>query len=336
MVNKDKRILIAGCGSIGKRHARILYQLGIKNIALCDTDKSKLDEAVKEIKPIDVFLSYDEALDRKFDAVFICTPPDLHISQGLKAIRHGCDVFTEKPLSNSLDGIEELEKELAASERLLMVGLCFRFHEGLKIVKKLLKSERVGRLLAVRASIGEYLADCRPGVDYRRLYVTKRDIGVTMDLCHEPDFVQWIVGSRPFKIVAYTGKISNLEMQGDDIAEMIMTFENNIVASIHLDFFQRTRRRTSEFICTEGTILVDMTDWNLCDVKIYWAKTNNWENIQLPMQRDDMFIAMDKEFLDCIYTRQQPSIGLGEGIELMRLVLAAKESSKNGKAISLK
>ncbi len=332
MVN-NKKVLILGCGSIGKRHARALNCLGVNNISFCDMDKSKLEEISKEIKPTAVYLSYDEALNQKFDAVFICTPPALHVNQALKAIRSDCDVFIEKPLSTKLDGINVLEAEMINLKKLIMVGLCFRFHEGLKRVKDLIESREVGRLLSVRASIGEYLADCRPGVDYRKLYVVDKDVGVTLDLCHEPDFVQWIIGSLPSKITAYTGKISDLEMQGDDIAEMIITFTNNVVASIHLDFFQRVRRRNSEFICTNGTILLDMADWNICYIKIYKSSSGKWTNIEIPMQRDDMFKAMDKEFLECIDNRTEPSVGLTDGIKLLSLILSAKESSKNGKTV---
>ena len=117
MVN-NKKVLILGCGSIGKRHARALNCLGVNNISFCDTDKSKLEEISKEIKPTAVYLSYDEALNQKFDAVFICTPPALHVNQALKAIRSDCDVFIEKPLSTKLDGINVLEAEMINLKKL--------------------------------------------------------------------------------------------------------------------------------------------------------------------------------------------------------------------------
>jgi predicted dehydrogenase len=335
MVIADKRILIVGCGSIGKRHSRILHQLGIKSIALCDTDQRRIAEIEQEIQPLERYLSFHDALEHPFDAVFICTPPKLHVEQAFQALRNGCDLFIEKPLSITMDKLADLEKERSLSGRQVMVGLCFRYHQGVQTVKSILDSGKYGRLLSVKASIGEYLADCRPGVDYRELFVTDKDIGVTLDLCHETDFVQWIAQSRAAKIMAFTGKISDLDMEGDDLAEMIMVLDNQVVVSIHLDFFQRARRRISEYYCTNGSIFMDMTDWNLCKIRAYSAVTDHWEDIQIPMSRDNMFRDMDRSFLDCIQTRQPPSIDLDDGIHLIRVMLAAKSSSNQGKIVYL-
>jgi predicted dehydrogenase len=303
-----------------------LRQIGVKNIGVCDPDGAKTREALGQIGPAEAeaFASLTEALRYKWDAAFICTPPSMHIAQLMECVRAGCDVFSEKPLSTSLEGIEELGNMLETCRRLMMVGLCFRYHHGLRQVKQLIASGEIGRLLCIRASVGEDLSIARPGVDYKKLYVTAADTGIVLDMCHEPDFVQWVAGSEAVRAVALHGKLSDLDMRGDDFAEMLLTLEGGAVAEVHLDFFSAVRRRKNEYVGTEGVVELDMADWDRNELNVYTRAAGKWETHVLQMDRDDMFREMDTEFLECTITRRAPPIGLAEGARLLRLLLAVK------------
>jgi predicted dehydrogenase len=335
MVATDARVLVVGCGSIGRRHARVLRGLGVARIALCDAQPEAVERARAEIGNAEVWGSLEAALRHGYDACFLCTPPALHVSMAREALRYGADVFMEKPLSTSLDGVRELDAEARAAGRLLMVGYCFRYHEGLRLVRSMIAEGRIGRLIGVRASLGEDLSRARPGVDYRTLYVTAENVGVTLDLIHEPDFVRWIVRSAPQSVCAVTGKRSDLDMRGDDMADMLVTFRNGVVANVHLDFFQVTRRRSSEYLGTEGTITIEMTEWEKAVVSSTRIGESGWRTTVLPMERDDMFRAMDAEFLSCVAERKQPRNDLREGVESLRIALAARESSRTGRSVAI-
>ena len=116
--------------------------------------------------------------------VFLCTPPALHIPQAMQAIESGCHVFTEKPLSVDLSGTDELEDMIARTGRKFMVGLCFRYHQGLLKAKRLLDEERIGRIVSVRALMGEHLPDIRP--DYRDLYLAKYNGDIRVNARYRP------------------------------------------------------------------------------------------------------------------------------------------------------
>ena len=62
----------------------------------------------------------------------------MHIPMAIEALDSGSPVLSEKPLSNSLDGIEELEKAIQRSGLVFAVAFCFRFHEGLTVAKSYL------------------------------------------------------------------------------------------------------------------------------------------------------------------------------------------------------
>jgi len=335
VINKDKKILVLGSGSIGSRHLRILNNLGVKELGICDINNDNIQRALAEINNVNikVFRLYEEALKEKFDAVFICTPPQLHVRQALLALKNGCNIFIEKPLSIDLEQINELKNISEKSDLAVMVGLCFRYHKGLKKVKSLIDNGAIGRLLSVRASLGEDLSTARSGVDYRSLYVTSAEIGVTLDLCHEIDFVLWIVGDPVFKVSAFTGHFSDLEMEGDDLAEILIMFKNRLVANIHLNFFQKVRRRISEYIGTEGNIILDMSSWNECKIKLFNIKNNEWTEETIFTNRDNMFKDMDNDFLKYIDTAEKPSLGIEEGTKSLLISINARKSSRNGKVI---
>ena len=331
----DARILVIGCGSIGRRHARILKEIGASNLAVCDPVQSALEGLQDDLDIGEGYTDLKEALRHNFDAVFVCTPPALHIPQATLAIESGCDVFTEKPLSDRLDGVDELIALAERQKRILMVGLCFRFHKGLLKVKEMIDSGTIGRLVSVRASMAEYLPDTTPVADYSSLYMAKSRIGVTLDYVHEIDLVQWMVAAQARQVFGFSGKLSDLKIHADDTAEILFTYDNGVVASVHLDVFQRTRRRQSEFMGTDGTIVIDFADWKQCSVQTYRATTGDWERETLPTERDDMFRAEDRAFLHCLATREKPALDGQEGKKSLQIALAAMASSDRGEMIEL-
>lgn len=332
---KDRRILVVGCGFMGRWHARMLRQLGVTQLALCDPAHETRQAVQRDLEITEGYADFTEALKHKFDAVFICTPPALHLTQATLAIEAGCDVFLEKPLADRLDGVEPLIERAETRQRILMVGLCLRFHHGLQRVKQLIEAGAIGRLVSVRAMLGLYLPQSRPNVDYRHVYISQPGGGVTLDYLHEIDFVQWIAGSPVRQVFAFTGKVSDLDMQADDIAEILLRFDNGMMASVHLNLFQRVRQRRSEFIGTEGTIIIDLADLNQCTVQVYRAATATWETEIFSLDRDDLYRDEDRVFLHCLATRESPELDGWAAKTSLTLALAAIESSQQKMIIEL-
>ena len=331
----DPRILVVGCGSIGQRHARVLQAIGAPNLAVCDPAQGPRQAVQHALGIEEGYADFEEALQHGFEAVFICSPPAFHVPQARLAIEAGCDVFTEKPLSDRLAGVNELIALADKEERLLMVGLCMRYHQGLLRVKQLIDEGAIGRLVSVRAMVGVYLPNLRPGVDYRQVYIAQPGGGVTLDYLHEIDFVQWIVNAPVGQVFAFSGQLSEVEMQADDTAEILLKFDNNVLASIHLDLFQRTKRRQSEFMGTDGTIIIDLADWSQSTIQIYRAEHGQWETETVSMERDDLFQAEDRAFLRCVATREKAPLDGRIGKSSLQIALAAIASSEQEKLIQL-
>jgi len=114
---KERSVLIAGCGSIGKRHACVLRSLGLREIRVCDPSEEQIKSLTDEGPVSETHASYEEGLQAKPDAVLIATPPKLHIPMAIQALEAGIHVLSEKPVSDSLEGLDNLADTINRSGR---------------------------------------------------------------------------------------------------------------------------------------------------------------------------------------------------------------------------
>jgi len=315
------RVLVAGCGSIGRRHARILRSLRVRELWACDPRPTQRRALLAETPATSEFDSYDQALVEQPDAVFICAPPREHVPMAIQALRSGSHVFCEKPLSDGLDGLPGLADAIERTGRQFMVGFCFRYHEGLLKAKSYVDEGRIGRLVSIRCRMGEHLPTVRP--DYKTLFTTR--YSGAFDLTHEIDLACWFARGLPItEVKALFGRFSDVEMKAPDLVELLVQFGDACVASIHLDFFGQPRRRVTELLGTKGTISVEFSSWDRCAVSVYETERGEWLTETLATDRDDMFRSEDREFLDAIVANGPVSLGLAEARRSLDIIAAAQ------------
>jgi predicted dehydrogenase len=165
MSPSERPILIAGTGSIGRRHLKNLQTLDYKNFVLFRTGKSTLPG--DEIKNIPQEYDLLNALAHKPFATIIANPTALHMHVALEAARAGSHIFIEKPISNSMDGVETLRQLVRKNNLIVQTGFHFRFNPGLRKVKQLLEKDAIGPVVSVQAHWGDWLPGWHPWEDYR-------------------------------------------------------------------------------------------------------------------------------------------------------------------------
>src|SRR5262245_17455937 len=130
------KFLIAGLGSIGRRHMRNLIALGEKDIVLYRTRKSTMPEEDLAEFPQETDLQV--ALTKhKPDAVIVANPTGYHLDVAIPAAKAGCALLLEKPLSHSTERLDELQAAVQKSGSKTLVGFQFRFHPGMIRAKQL-------------------------------------------------------------------------------------------------------------------------------------------------------------------------------------------------------
>jgi len=330
------RILIIGGGSIGQRHLRNLTGLGMRDIVLVETDKQRRAQ-LKDNKYLKVYGDLNLVAKERFDGALVCTPPNSHLGIAWKLIRSNIhSLFIEKPLSHTLKGVNEFISEVENRKIQVLVGYNLRFHPGLTLVKKLLKEKRIGKVLSVRIEAGQYLPDWRPQQDYRKSYTAKKKLGggIILDGSHEIDYLFWLLGDiRPVEIFCFAGKLSPLEVETEDTAEILLKFSSGLIANIHLDFIQRTYFRSGKFIGEKGTII---WDYPSNQVKLYTIKKGEWQIFKLKFNPNDMYLEEMKHFLKVIQGKDKPRVDVKEGRDVLTMALLAKKSAFQGKKILIK
>lgn len=331
------KILVIGCGSIGERHIKNLKSLAVEGIFTCDEDKERL-EHIKDKYEIKAFQNYEEAFSNEaIDAVLVCTPTSGHITPALAAIQQGCHVFIEKPLSHTLEGVDDLIKEAGRKNLILMTGFNLRFHPNLQQIKKLLDREAIGRPISARAHFGSYFLYRSPyhsGRDYREDYATKRiGGGVILDAAtHYIDYISSLFG-KVKEVFCYSERMSGLKLEAEDIAEMLLKFETGAIASLHVDFIQQPYQNKCEIIGEKGTITWDLTDNT---VNLFSGANNKWQTFpENNFDYNETYVQEIIHFIECIQGKEQPPVNGIRGKKILQIALAVKESAQIGKAITL-
>jgi len=315
-------VLVAGCGSIGKRHARNLAALGLGDIRVCDPVASQIEALCAETPVAQPCPSFEDGLAAQPHCVWIMTPPRLHIPMALRALRAGCHVFCEKPLCDTMDGVVDLQRALATGDRRMMVGLCFRYHKGLLWAKRILDAGQIGRLVSIRALMGEPIKEIRP--DYKQVWAPDMIRWGAFDLTHDIDLAIWYAGQSVRRVESVYGSFSDIGMQAPDVAEVLMEFEDRCCASVHLDFFQSPRRRQIELIGTDGVITVEFASWDKCIVAVWTLASQKWDHKTIATDRDDMFLAENRQFLEALTTDRPITCTVEEALKSVRVVLDAQ------------
>lgn len=341
------RFLVVGLGSAGQRHVRNLRQLmgreaelqacrvrGLMR-ALTVDGKVQEGESVEQLHGIRTFKDLDEALGQLPAAVLVCNPTSLHIPVALAAARMGCHLFIEKPVSNSFDGLERLASIVQEKRLQVLVGFQFRFHPGLAAARRLIAGNAIGAIVHAHAHWGEYLPEWHPWEDYRESYSARFDLGggVIHSLCHPFDYLRWILGEIR-TVSATSAKLSDLELDVEDTADITLTLESGAICTVHLDFIQRPKSHSLHIIGKEGTITWDNDGGSL---RWYQGARKEWEEIPAPpgFDRNTMFLDEMRHFVDCVAGRAEPYVGLAEGIRAVEIALAAKRSAAERRAIEV-
>jgi predicted dehydrogenase len=320
------RILVAGCGSIGRRHIKNLRQLGVASIYAQDESAERLQAACDELQV--------QRLDgeRQFDLVLVCTPPNSHVAIARKAIASGANVFMEKPISNDLDGVSQLIADARRAGRFIAVGYNMRFHRGIRMLKEAIDRGDIGKPLVFRAEVGQYLPDWRPGTDYRKGYNASVALGggIILDASHEIDYVRWLAGDVE-AVSCTAGHLSTLDIETEDAAAITMRMRSGAIAEIHLDSIQRAYSRTCKVIGEEGTLV-----WEYgAELRRFDPRTAKWDSTSVAADANEMYIEEMKHVLQCVEGKATPLIDGDEGRRVLEIALAAKESARTRREVSV-
>lgn len=321
-VANSLKILIAGFGSIGRRHWQNLVSLGFRDFVFYRTGHGTVDDAL--IREWPSYTNLADALACGPELAVVANPTSLHVQTALQALEANCHLLIEKPLSHSLESCDQLAELAVTRRRTVLIGCQLRFHPLLRRLRQDIIAGRLGEVFGARAEWGEYLPAWHPWEDYRQSYSSRDDLGggVILTLIHPIDYLQWLFG-KVTQVQAITRSLDYLATPaGEDSADLLLQFGSRVVAQAHLDYHQRPPVHALKVWGEQGRAICDFQAGTLEWTDVQGATAS--ESTPAGFERNTLFIDEMKHFLSCAQGKEEPLIPLRDGISALEVALAAK------------
>jgi predicted dehydrogenase len=310
-----RRACVLGQGSIGRRHGGLLRELGLTVTAYDPAANGQWPDGVRRAA------SEHEALSAA-DVAIVASPSSEHVRHARMALDAGVPVLVEKPLALDARSAVELQSMSEAAGVPLGVAMNLRFHPAVLELRALLP--RVGTVRRAAVWCGTWLPGWRPGVDYRRTYSAQRALGggVLLDAIHELDYLTWLLG--PARSVRATlAKISELELDVEDVALLTLEMSAGALATVSLDYLDHAYHRGCRLVGDSGTLA---WDWSAERVTL-WTAEGERLDVAAPADAAATYARELHAFIAAVRDGTAPPVGAGEAVRTLAIVDAARKSA---------
>lgn len=325
-MSQKTRVLVVGVGSIGERHLRCFQNSGRADVSLCEVNPELRGRITESYRIRDSYPDLDSALNDRHTAAVICAPAHLHVPMARQLAEAGIHLFIEKPLSTSLDGIEDLRHTIARHGILAAVAYVQRAQPVLEAMRQSLESGRFGRPVQVVVQCGQHFPTYRPA--YRDIYYKDRTTGggaIQDALTHMLNAAEWLVG--PIDRVA--ADAAHLVLEGVEVEDTVnvLARHGSVLASYSLNQHQAPNELFLTVVCDKG-----ICRWEPHNNRWRWmiSPGEAWHDEPFePTERDTVFIRQANAFLDALEGKRPPLCSLDEGIQTLRVNLAVLAATDN-------
>jgi predicted dehydrogenase len=333
----NRKFIVVGGGSMGKRRIRCLLAKGInpEAIRVVDVRDDRRDESNTKYQ-VGGFSSLEAGLEWNPDAVMVSLPGGLHMDACLPAARAGKHLFCEVPLSVSIDGLDELT-ELVSSQNLVFAAGCQPpFHPLYKQLKAWMADAEYGKTLSVIETFGQYLPDWHPFEDYRKFYAASQKMGgCNLDvIAQQATLMSWLLNDRIDEVFCRGNHLSTLEVDGSDCLQVLAKTAQGTALTQQYDLIQRAGHHSIRLISETTTLEYNPGESN---VRRYRAKSKEWETVTVPegYEYEQCYIDEIGLFLQCLEGQAQWHVPLSTAIGVVRFLEAILQSAKNDKIVRI-
>jgi len=247
------KVGVIGAGYWGKKHVEEYTKLG-HDVFVSDQLKENRNFCEMNFGS-KTFDDYNKILqDGEISAVSICTPDSTHKKIAIEALEHKKNILVEKPLSTSLNDIDEILQKAKDCQKFVMCGHIFRFNNVIKKVKEIIQASTLGKIFVIELCWTDHypILGVNSLLDKDILF----DQGV-----HPIDIVDFIFNSKHSKIscIGSGFRIQNLEYVLINYHLDNGTNESPIV-TIKLSWITPFRSREMKIIGSEKSIILDCTN----------------------------------------------------------------------------
>ena len=324
-----KRIVVVGCGSIGKRHARLLAARNDVEVELFDVSHENIAAMQDEIGSVRIHESYESALASKPTAVLIATPIPAHAQQSMAALEADVHVLCEKPMCDTLANARQVLARSRESDRVFGVAFVMHFHPAMRRIRELIRSGKLGQILHVHWHVGSYLT-LMSSVSRHQATLPG---ALLLDYAHQPDVVHWWLEKLPAGVYAAGHMGGSMPLQSNpNVLALVFDYHDPVSATINLNYVQHPMRGGCEISGDEGWAAFDAISGQL---QIGNRDQESTEMEDYSLERDELFVDQIQAFVDAIDGKREPESPAQDAIGSMQMIEAAMKSWPLGERVML-
>jgi inositol 2-dehydrogenase len=326
---------VVGLGRLGRVYLRDLSTriAETRVTAVADTDRAVASAAASEFG---VARTYEDPRDligdKEVDAVVIVSPTHTHRSIAVAAAEGGKPTFCEKPLALSLAECRDVQEAVARHGTFFQMGFMRRFDPGYSAAKQQADQGRIGTPVVFKSTSRD---PYRPSLEYAN---PASSGGILVDMgIHDFDLARWFMGEVA-SVSAVGGVLAYPELAsvGDlDNAIATMVFADGALGVVDL-----TRNGyygydiTTELLGTEGTLRIGY----LRETPVLLMTKNNVSHDTVPyfMERFERAYTLQlQNFAQNVSIDREPPVTITDGVEALRVALAATAACRSGGTVSV-
>ncbi len=332
---KNLRYALVGCGSFGNVHLSTMLKIpGTQVVALCDLHPESCT-LLKErygLEDAACYTDYRELLAKEdVDVVSVVTSDKAHKEVTVAALKAGCHVICEKPMSLFTEECVEMVQAAREAGKLLMVGQVCRCAPGFIKARELVEEGAIGELYYVES---EYAHDYTKitGVDNWRVDPDREPI--IGGACHAIDLLRWIAGN-PVETTSYSNHKVLTDWPVDDTTIAIFKFPNQVIGKVFTSIgCKRNYTMRTVLYGTRGTIIVNNTDPVL---DLYQLQEDGSSALtRIPLEINNHNVQAEHEILRDAVLNGTPLVTTGEeGARTVTVCRAVVQSAKTGVPVQI-
>lgn len=325
-MTERKRVLVVGVGSIGERHLRCFQSTGRADVSICELNGDLRSKIADQYGVERQYSDLETALSEPHDCAVIATPAHVHIANSIQAVQAGLDLFIEKPLSTSVEGISELQDLLVKKGRKAAVAYVYRAHPALAAMKAALDSGEFGKPVQLVVVSGQNFPTYRPA--YRDIYYKSHATGggaVQDALTHSMNAGEYLVGPVDSLVADFSHQV----LEGVDVEDTVhvITRQGNVLGSFSLNQHQPANESMITVVCERGMLRFEyQKSW----YRWVTEPDGEWQvGFQETLERDTLFQRQASAFLDYLDDVSPPLCPLSAGLQTLAVNLSILDSVKN-------
>jgi UDP-N-acetylglucosamine 3-dehydrogenase len=321
---------VIGLGTMGQNHTRVYSEIA-NLIGVADTDEGSLLAITKRFN-VKGYPDYHDLLNNEdLQAVSISTPTSTHFEIANEFIKAGKHVLVEKPICGDSEKARILVENAKKKNVILAAGFIERHNPVVGLTKNLIEKKQFGDVISISSR--------RVSSFPSRI----KDVGVILDLgIHDIDVIRYLINSKVRSVYTLSGKTNETEFE--DHANILLEFENHILAFIEVNWLTPMKVRKVSLTCSKNFVEMDYIN-QLLHVSSSTIKKIDTSNLyQIPQEYDERKIELKRmeplkneleDFLNAVEQHNEPLVSGEEGAINLEIAQAAMLSANEGKRILL-